>query len=249
MTSLVVRSRAYSDELKLAASVIEHATWSPLAFLNYTKPHRELYNQLLEDFPEFQICLVDVDSEYPVAAATCVPIPKVDVDDLPAEGWDWLVETAAANRAGCPQLLGALAISVPVIHRRKGYARMMIRAMRELAERQGLAGLVAPVRPSAKSEHPYVPIGEYICWKDQDGLVFDPWLRTHLAEGGRLVGPCEKSMVVEEHIAFWETWAGRRIERSGEYVLEGALSPILIDLEAETGRYEEPNIWIAYSLT
>jgi GNAT superfamily N-acetyltransferase len=248
MGELVIRSRAYSDDLRRAAAVIEHAAWSPLAFLNYTKPHRENYDRLLEDLPEFQICLVDPESDYPVATANCVPIPKIDVNDLPAEGWDWLVETAAAGSSQAPRYLGALAISVPKIHRRKGYARMMIRAMRELAKRKGFDGLVAPVRPSAKSDHPYVSIGEYTEWKDQNGRVFDPWLRAHLSEGGRLVGPCEKSMVVEEHIAFWETWAGRRIERSGQYLLEGALTPIQIDLERQIGLYEEPNVWVEYSL-
>jgi hypothetical protein len=55
-------------------------------------------------------------------------------------------------------------------------------------------------------------------------------------------------MVVEEHIAFWETWAGRRIERSGQHLLEGALTPIQIDLERQIGLYEEPNVWVEYSL-
>ncbi len=52
------------------------------------------------------------------------------------EGWDWVVETAARPK-GRRQMLGALAISVPVIHRSKGYARTMIRALMELAEFKG----------------------------------------------------------------------------------------------------------------
>jgi hypothetical protein len=91
-----------------------------------------------------------------------------------------------------------------------------------------------------------VPIDEYIGWKDESGRLFDPWLRAHLSQGARLVGPCDRSMVVEEHIAFWETWAGRRFEASGEYVVDGALVPISIDLERQVGRYEEPNVWVTY---
>jgi hypothetical protein len=54
-------------------------------------------------------------------------------------------------------------------------------------------------------------------------------------------------MVVEEDIAFWQLWAGRRFERSGEYLLKGALVPIKIDLERQRGRYEEPNVWVSYA--
>ena len=54
-------------------------------------------------------------------------------------------------------------------------------------------------------------------------------------------------MVVEEHIAFWETWAGRSFETSGRYLVEGALVPISIDLDRQIGRYEEPNVWVAYA--
>jgi hypothetical protein len=87
----------------------------------------------------------------------------------------------------------------------------------------------------------------YIGWHDAKGRVFDPWLRSHLAQGGRLVGPCERSMVVKEHIAFWETWTGRTFEESGQYIVDGALVPISIDLDNEVGVYEEPNVWVAYA--
>lgn len=247
MHNFVIRSRAYSTDLRQAAVGIENAAWSKLGFLNYTKAHRELYDDLLETYADLQICLVDPETDLPVAAANCVPIPDIRSGDLPQEGWDWLVETGSARRERPAKLLGALAISVPAEHQRRGFARLMIRALRELAEARGYEGVVAPVRPSAKSEHPCVPIDDYIGWKDDRGRVFDPWLRAHLGEGGRVVGPCERSMVVDEHIAFWETWAGRRLTHSGDYILDGALTPIVIDLEAQTGRYEEPNVWVTYS--
>jgi hypothetical protein len=70
-------------------------------------------------------------------------------------------------------MLGALAISVPEVHRSKGYARLMIRSLIDLSEAKGLRGLVAPVRPSAKVEHPWVPIMDYIGWTDQRGRVYE----------------------------------------------------------------------------
>ncbi len=174
------------------------------------------------------------------------PIACDGLNNLPAEGWDWLVESAAAP-AGAPNLLGALAISVPAVHRAKGYARIMIQALRDLAQRKGLGGLVAPVRPSAKARHPLVAIEDYIAWTDPQGRPYDPWLRSHLAAGGQVLRPCARSMVVEEPLAFWENWASRQFNASGDYALEGALAPVAIDLERQIGRYEEPNVWVAYA--
>jgi hypothetical protein len=245
--SLVIRSRADSPELKKAASSIEQAAWNELGYLNYTRAHYEHYADLLNAYPEYQLCLVDEDTGYPVAVANSVPFACSSPDDLPAEGWDWVVETAARTKNGRPDMLGALAISVPAVNRSKGFAKIMIRALVDLAAAKGLRGLVAPVRPTAKVRHPWVPIIDYIGWTDDRGRPYDPWLRSHLSVGGRMVGPCERSMVVHEPIAFWENWSSRRFEESGDYALEGAIAPVKIDLNRQTGTYEEPNVWVAYA--
>jgi GNAT superfamily N-acetyltransferase len=246
--NLRVLSRANRPELKKAASAIEQASWNELGYLNYTKAHYEYYSDLLNRYPEYQLCLVDEDAGYPVAVANSVPFTCSDQNSLPPEGWDWVVETAAGANAASVNMLGALAISVPAVHRLKGYGRLLIRALVDLAKAKGLRGVVAPVRPSAKVQHPWVPILEYLSWTDEKGRIYDPWLRSHLSEGGRLVGPCERSMVVHEPIAFWENWSNQRFETSGDYELEGALAPVKIDLDRQTGTYEEPNVWVSYGL-
>lgn len=247
MSHLVIRTRADGPDFKKAACSIEQAAWNELGYLNYTRAHYELYANLLDHYADYQLCLVDEERGYPIAAANCVPIHCSSSDDLPPEGWDWVVERAdETRRRGNANCLGALAISVPAIYRSKGYARLMIRALLDLAACKGLNGLVAPVRPSAKARHPRVRIEDYITWTDERGRVFDPWLRSHLGSGGKLIGPCERSMVVREHIGFWENWSNQRFERSGEYEFDGALVPVEIDLERQIGRYEEPNVWVAY---
>ena len=246
-TNLVIRSRADSPQLKKAARSIEQAAWDELGYLNYTRAHYEFYSDLLNSYPEYQLCLVDEETGYPVAVANCVPFACSGTDNLPPEGWDWVVETAARTKGSQVNMLGALAISVPAVHRSKGYARLMIRSLIKLAEAKGLRGLVAPVRPSAKVRHPWVSIMDYITWTDESGRVYDPWLRSHLAAGGKLIGPCERSMVVHEHIGFWENWSKQRFTKSGPYALEGALAPVEIDLDRQTGTYEEPNVWVAYA--
>jgi len=245
--SLVIRSRADSPELKKAASSIEQAAWSNLGFLNYTRAHYEYYSELLDAYPEYQLCLVDENTGYPVAVANSVPFGCPSPDDLPPEGWDWVVETAARTKNMRANMLGALAVSVSAVHRSKGYARVMIHSLTDLAKSKKLDGVVVPVRPTAKVRHPWVPIADYMAWTDDSGRPYDPWIRSHLSAGGRLVGPCERSMVVQEPIAFWENWSKQRFEESGDYALEGAIAPVKIDLDRQTGTYEEPNVWVAYA--
>jgi GNAT superfamily N-acetyltransferase len=247
MQNLVLKTRADSPALKKAASAIEQAAWNELGYLNYTRPHYELYGSLLEQFADYQLCLVDEARGYPVAVANCVPL-KCNANELPPEGWDWVVERAASRKPGeAANMLGALAISVPAIYRANGYARLMIRELLALADRRGLQGLVAPVRPSLKARHPRVPIEDYITWTDERGRSYDPWIRSHLAAGAKLVGPCKRSMVVEEPVGFWENWTGQSFDRSGSYDVAGGLVPVEIDLEHQRGRYQEPNVWMTYA--
>jgi hypothetical protein len=246
MSRYAVKTRADSPELRKAAMAIEQAAWGALGFLNFTRAHFLHYQELLEEHADCQLVLVDELTGYPVAVGNCVPL-ACDFNNLPPEGWDWIVETAANDRARARNALGALAISVPGIHRSKGLARRMIEEFHALAVRKSLDGVIAPVRPSAKHQHPFISIDEYVGWTDDKGRLFDPWLRSHAAAGGRIIKPASRSMVVEEPVGFWEMWTGRPFEHSGDYPIDGALVPVSIDLEQGVGRYVEPNVWFAYA--
>ncbi|QGZ95852.1 hypothetical protein [Terricaulis silvestris] len=246
MSRYAVKTRADSPELRKAAMAIEQAAWGALGFLNFTRAHFLHYQELLEEHADCQLVLVDELTGYPVAVGNCVPL-TCDFNNLPPEGWDWIVETAANDRARPRNALGALAISVPGIHRSKGLARRMIDEFQALAVRKSLDGVIAPVRPSAKHQHPFISIDEYVSWTDDKGRLFDPWLRSHAAAGGRIIKPASRSMVVEEPVGFWEMWTGRPFEQSGDYPVDGALVPVSIDLDRGVGRYVEPNVWFAYA--
>mgnify|MGYP000258135538 CR=1 FL=1 len=88
---------------------------------------------------------------------------------------------------------------------------------------------------------------EYLGWTDDRGRLYDAWLRSHSAAGGKIIKPAPRSMVVEEPVAFWETWSGQQFEKTGEYEVSGALTPVSIELERDVGRYVEPNVWFAYA--
>lgn len=245
MSRYVLKTRAESPALRKAALAIEQAAWSALGFLNYTRAHFEFYQQLIEQHADCQLCLVDEATGYPIAVGNCVPL-ACDFNNLPPEGWDWIVETAASHSKP-KNALGALAISVPGSHRGKGVARRMIEGFKNLAKERGLDGVIAPVRPSEKCRHPFISIEEYVNWQDPRGRAFDPWVRSHLASGGVMVGPAHRSMVVEEPIGFWETMTGKTFECTGDYAIEGGLVPVKINRDTGVGAYVEPNVWFAYA--
>jgi hypothetical protein len=120
--------------------------------------------------------------------------------------------------------------------------------MKSLARESGFTCLIAPVRPSLKSRYPLIPFARYVTWKNGNGEPFDPWLRTHWRSGARFGPVAMRSMHYYGSISEWKTWTGLSFKESGRYVVEGALVPVRIDVEADTGTYIEPNVWMTYDL-
>lgn len=243
----VVKTRADDDRLARACQAIEQDSWGRLWYLNFTSAHFEFYEALQDRYLDHQLCLVDRETDYPVAVANTAPFCAPPLGDLPAEGWDWMVRRAMSSSTEGRPALGGFAVTVPEMHRGKGFARRMIREMKAFAQRRGREAVIIAVRPTAKARHPHVPIEDYLAWTDATGRrAFDPWLRSHGACGGEIVGACARSMVVDEPIAFWELWRSAPFPHSGRFILEGALAPVIIDFTRGRGLYEEPNVWVAH---
>ena len=56
-------------------------------------------------------------------------------------------------------------------------------------------------------------------------------------------------MTISGTVAEWHEWTGLTFPVSGPYVVEGALSPVEIDLAAGYGVYHDPNIWMVHDLS
>jgi GNAT superfamily N-acetyltransferase len=241
-----VSTCAEHPELFDAAVALENQTWDDLSFLDYTPAHNAYYDELLERFPEYHLCMIELGSGELVATGMCVPLRVAADAVLPREGWDWAVETAFTQNGRNANTISALSISVPEQHRHRGLARDMINTMRALAAMNNYSRVIAPVRPSAKCQFPFVPMEQYVNWVDERGRMFDPWLRSHIAAGGRIEGVCDRSMVVEQPLQFWQSWTKNSLEQNGQVPLKGALVPLDIDLGSGTGRYVEPNVWVTH---
>ncbi|MEU3019549.1 MULTISPECIES: hypothetical protein [unclassified Nocardiopsis] len=209
------------------------------------------WGRLAEEFGDHQLALVR--GEEVIARANSVPLAwRGSPDELPDAGFAWALEQAFADRdAGRePTIACALYIAVSTRHQGAGVSAVMAQALRDTATRHGLTALAAPLRPTLKHRYPLIPMAEYATWtRETDGLALDPWLRTHQRLGARLLHPCERSMRVEGTVAEWRRWAAMDFPGSGRHVVDGALAPVTIDLAADHGVYDEPNLWAWHPLT
>ena len=209
-------------------------------FMYHNSMGGRYWRRLYDEHPAFQLVLVDGDD--PVAEVHALPVP-VDGDQLP-RGWDEAFELGMERGGGT--VLSLLSMSVVAGRRGGGLAAMLIEAERRAASAAGLAGVIAPVRPTLKERYPLVPIERYVLWRRDDGSHFDPWLRVHERVGGTIVGVAPESMRMEAPVAEWAEWVGMAFPEDGVYVAPGMLAPL--EVRGGIGVHVEPNIWVRHAV-
>jgi len=202
------------------------------------------WGRLYDDFPEFQVALVDGDEL--LAEAHAVPIPwDGTLDDLPS-GWDeGFVLGMTTDRE--PTALMAVAISVAPARQGERLSSRMIETFKDNARAAGLTAVLAPVRPTHKERYPLIPIETYLAWRRDDGSHFDPWLRIHEHVGGEIVAPAPESMVIAAPVADWEEWTGMPFPADGDYIFPGGLAPLVV--RDGVGTHVEPNVWVLHRVS
>ena len=215
--------------------------------LHADTPH---WGSLFDTFAGFQILFCD-SADTLIALGHTIPfVWDGTPEDLPDE-IDRLMEraTEAYRDKHTPTALSALAALVSPEHQRRGLSSEVLCAMRSLAARHGMHSLVAPVRPSLKKLYPLIPIERYARWTRDDGSPFDPWLRVHWRLGAEYLKVAPEATVITGTMAEWEEWTSMSFPESGAYVVPGALQPVSIDRERNTGSYEDPNVWMRHLVT
>lgn len=209
-----------------------------------------LWDRLEGTFGDFQTMWFDA-NEHVVAVGNTIPLVWDGVIEHMPLGWDDAFERAVHDHdvGRKPTTLCAIQATVDRSLQGRGLSRMVLRGMRHRAAQAGLSALIAPVRPTLKSQYPLIPMERYIQWTQPDGSPFDPWLRTHWRLGAQIVKVAEPSMLIESTIVDWEDWTKMRFPETGQYIVPGALNPIEIDVEADRGRYSEPNVWMQHAVT
>lgn len=211
-------------------------------FMVQSPVSNERWHLLYERFGGFQFWLVDETTDEVLAEGNSLPV-RLDLDDLPDRGWEYVMEHAT-NGEEEPTLVSAIQVLVDRNLHGSGLSSVMLGEMRRIAGAAGYASLVAPVRPSLKSRYPLTPMEEYVTWQTDEGLPFDPWLRVHARAGATIERVCSESMIIPGTVAEWEEWAGMRFPASGTYAVPGALQPVEVDVAADRVVYVEPNVWM-----
>jgi GNAT superfamily N-acetyltransferase len=202
------------------------------------------WHRLRHELPELQLVLWDEGRDAVVGHARTIPARAAE--GLPG-GVDDLLETWFGGDAPPePDVLSAMVAVVDRQHQGRGLSSVLIRAMRDLARRDGFPALIAPVRPTWKDRYPLIPMERYVSWRRGDGLLFDPWLRVHERLGAELLEVCPESMRVEAGSDDWEKWTGLAFPDDGDYVVPGALVPVRF--EGGRGTYVEPNVWMRHAV-
>jgi GNAT superfamily N-acetyltransferase len=248
MSSPQLFTLAQRPELEADLPQLHSESWP--AFILADPVAERLWGSLFETFAEYQYVLCD-DKDRPLAAGHAIPLAwDGTVADLPA-GFDGALEQGFRDyeQGRIPTTLCGLSIVIAPGQQGHGLSEQLARAMKELATTNGLHELIIPIRPTLKSRYPLVPMERYSQWQRPDGSLFDPWLRIHQRLGAEILAIAPQSMVIEGSVAQWEEWTAMRFPESGSYPVAGALVPITIDCARDRGRYEEPNVWIRYTIS
>jgi GNAT superfamily N-acetyltransferase len=209
----------------------------------------EYWDGLFEDFPLFQRAALSREGGDVAGILNSVPLFwDGDLEDLPDEGWDWAIKQSVSDRIQhlTPNLLCGLQISIHPDFQGRGLSKLILETLVGMAHEQRFPGVIVPVRPSMKDRYPLTPIDAYIQWKTDEGLPYDPWLRVHVRNGGRIIKVCPFAMEIVATVSEWEQWTQLRFFESGEYVIPGALVPVEISIERDQGSYIEPNVWVVH---
>jgi len=222
---------------------MSHSAWPPFLLHADTL----YWGSLFDEFAGFQIAFLDPEGAVIATGHTVPFIWDGTEDDLPLKLSEALGRGLEAHRQGrTPSTISALAAIVTPDHQRKGLSTEILRSMRSLAADHGMHSLVAPVRPTLKSAYPLTPFERYVGWKREDRTPFDPWLRVHHRLGAEFMKVVPEAITITGSVTEWEEWTGMRFPETGEYIVPGALQPIHIDREHDTGRCDDPNVWMRH---
>ena len=220
-------------------------------FMLHDQVANQNWRELFDRFLGYQLALYDTANQRIAGMGNSFPLRWDEgLETLPEDGWDWAFEEAVSNhRQGVePNFHCAIQIVVRPEYRGQGLSMPMVQAVRAVTKSKALRSLIIPLRPSDKHRYPLTSLDDYITWKNEKGLPFDPWLRVHVRAGARIIKVCHTSKRIRGSRTEWENWTGLKFPQSGQFIIDGALNPISLDLEKEEGVYIEPNVWIVHEV-
>ncbi len=137
--------------------------------------------------------------------------------------------------------------------RGQGMGGKVLEAYKQKAKESGLSQVIAPARPVDKSKFPDLSMEKYANLFDENtGEHVDPWIRTHLRHGGKIVKVGKNSHVVHSSdgswpsVEQWQEWTGKQFPKDGLYDIPNGNAKL--NIHDGIGEYSEDCIWIVYDV-
>lgn len=215
-------------------------------FMQHNRVADAYFFQSLKAFPS--LCLVATADGEVVGDAHAVRFASRG--ELPPGGYEQVLVWAFQDldRGTPTDAACALNISVATSVHGQGLSGLMLGALRSAVAVAGLSRLVAPVRPTWKDREPRTPMASYVARVRPDGLPYDPWLRTHVRAGGRIVGVAPTSWLIAGTLAEWRTWTGLPFTTDGLVDVPYALAPVRCSVADDYAVYVEPGVWVEHDV-
>ncbi|MGZ3691690.1 MAG: hypothetical protein ACXVAX_09310 [Pseudobdellovibrio sp.] len=166
--------------------------------------------------------------------------------ELPNLGWRFSIQNA--SQRSVKNTVSLIEASIDSHFRGHGLSKFLINKVKQEAVSLGFNSVIAPVRPTLKTQFPKESIEDYCARKTSDGRIFDPWIRTHVEAGAELCNICYDSVCITASLTWWREKTGLLLSDSGTHLIEGALMPLEVSIEKKLAVYREPNVWVRYAL-
>lgn len=211
-----VEISSVAERPELAGATVDVGAWPE--FMRHNRVAQAYFWRSLDVFAE--PCLVATNNAGTVIAdahAVRYASTRDHRDPLPDGGWEQMVGCAFADaeQGVAPDTACALNISVATDVQGQGLARLMLDSLRMAVGQLGLPTLVAPVRPTWKASEARTPMVEYAANVRDDGLPYDPWLRTHIRAGGEIIRLAPTSWVIAGSLTQWRGWTDLPFDADG----------------------------------
>lgn len=216
-------------------------------FITSDQLAKQYIARVREYFSDLNIVLLD-ESDFLVAGGWGVPIVwNGETDGLP-HGYSESLKRSVENHEAreSPNTFVICGGIVRPDLKGQGLSTILIQTLRDLALTSTLNKVICPVRPTLKSRYPLISIEKYMQWTRPDGSPFDPWVRTHVRAGAKILTTEPSSQTMTGTVEQWETWTSMKFPETGEYVIPDGMSLLKIDREADSGIYIEPNVWVQH---
>jgi amino acid adenylation domain-containing protein/non-ribosomal peptide synthase protein (TIGR01720 family) len=239
-------SLAQRPELKKIADHLHRSAWPD--YFAGDAVMQTYWPRLANEFGPYQFLLLN-DNNSVVALGNAIPIYwDGTLANLPV-GWDDGLERGFnTNSNTLPNTLLILAAVTATEHMGSGLSSGILQAFKAIALTHHLEHLIAPVRPTGKTQFPHMTFSDYCNLKREDGLSVDNWLRTHERIKGKILKISLQSQLIKAGLADWQTWVDCPLTISGLQQFKDTLQPANVNIEAGYVEYYDPCVWIEHPL-